>query len=299
MTELEHFLLYVAAPVVLFLALIEGLVLSIRGRFNWLAFGASAFDLVARILINIVVPFSLASPLIGWAIKHRLTTIAIDGWLSVLLLFIGMEFCYYWFHRASHRIRWFWLNHAIHHSSNDFNLSAAIRIGVWGKFIGTAVFFAPLVYLGFDVRTVFATLSLNLLYQFWIHAQWIPKLGFLEGILNTPSAHRVHHAANAEYLDANYGGVLIIFDRLFGTYVAEREDVPCRYGLVHPLESNNPLVIEFEQWRGLVRDLWHSGSWRNGLLYLVKPPGWNAHGAGSTTEELRAAATPISEKNIV
>ncbi len=113
----------------------------------------------------------------------------------------------------------------------------------------------PLIWLGFEPRVVFEMLSLNLLYQFWIHATWIPRLGWLEYVLNTPSAHRVHHAANLEYLDANYGGVLIVFDRLFGTYRGERDDVPCRYGLVEPMVGYNPLRIELLQWQRLGRDL--------------------------------------------
>jgi hypothetical protein len=134
---------------------------------------------------------------------------------------------------------------------------------------------------------------LNLLYQFWIHATWIPRLGPLEWILNTPSAHRVHHAANLEYLDGNYGGVLIVFDRLFGTYIAERADTPCRYGLYRPLKSYNLFVIEFDQWHALWRDLRSAASIRDGLGYLFMPPGWRADGAGETTEDLRRRAKMI------
>ena len=133
-------------------------------------------------------------------------------------------------------------------------------------------------------------LSLNLLYQFWIHATWIPKLGWLEYVLNTPSAHRVHHAANLEYLDANYGGVLIVFDRLFGTYRAERDDVPCRYGLVVPMVGYNPLRIELPQWQRLGRDLLAARSLRAVLGHLMMPPGWAPDGKGATTEDLRAQA---------
>jgi hypothetical protein len=152
------------------------------------------------------------------------------------------------------------------------------------------VFYVPLIWLGFEPRVVFEMLSLNLLYQFWIHATWIPKLGWLELFLNTPSAHRVHHAANLEYLDANYGGVLIVFDRLFGTYRAERDDVPCRYGLVVPMTGYNPVKLELYQWSSLARDLLAARSVRAVLGHLFMPPGWSAHGPGSTTEALRAQA---------
>jgi sterol desaturase/sphingolipid hydroxylase (fatty acid hydroxylase superfamily) len=185
---------------------------------------------------------------------------------------------------------WFWANHSVHHSANELNLSAAYRIGVLGRLSGTAFFFVPLVWLGFPPKIVFQLLSINLLYQFWIHATWIPKLGWLEYVFNTPSAHRVHHAANLHYLDANYGGVLIVFDRLFGTYTAERDDLPCRYGLVKPMTSYNPLRIEFTQWALLIRDVVTAKSVRAALGYLVMPPGWQPGGQGETTADLRRSA---------
>ncbi len=138
------------------------------------------------------------------------------------------------------------------------------------------------------MRTVFAVIGLNLLYPFWIHATWIPPLGWLEYVFNTPSAHRVHHASNVEHLDANYGGVLIVFDRLFGTYIAERVDLPCRYGLVHPIATNHPLEVEFAEWLKLARDLAKARSLRAVLGHLFMPPGWAPDGQGSTTEALRA-----------
>jgi hypothetical protein len=133
-----------------------------------------------------------------------------------------------------------------------------------------------------------------LLYQFWIHATWIPKLGWLEAIFNTPSAHRVHHAANLDYLDANFGGVLIVFDRLFGTCVKERDDLPCRYGLVEPMTSYNPFKVQFSQWVSLLRDLAGARSVRAFCGYLLMPPGWAPHGEGSTTAELRARRHPTA-----
>jgi hypothetical protein len=119
---------------------------------------------------------------------------------------------------------------------------------------------------------VFTAAAIGLLYQFWLHAEWIPRLGWLEYVLNTPSHHRVHHAANAEYLDRNYGGIFIVFDRMFGTFVAERDDLPCRYGLVTPLRSNNPIVIAFHEWAALCRDLWRARSFGERLACLIGPP---------------------------
>ena len=287
MTPLEHFSLYVAAPGVFVLALIEAIVLARRRGVNWRSFGMSTFDLVARIAFGLLVPLSIATPLLRWAYHHRLGNIAVDGAAAVALLFVGQEFCYYWYHRAAHRVRWFWTVHTVHHSPNELTLAAAFRIGIFGKLTGTSLFFAPLVWLGFDIRTVFSVLTLNLLYQFWIHVTWIPRLGWLEYVLNTPSSHRVHHASNTEYLDANFGGVLIVFDRLFGTYVPERDDLPCRYGLVEPQTSYNPLRVEFAPWASLARDLARARSLRALLGHLFMPPGWRPDGQGHTTADLR------------
>jgi len=287
---LDKFLLFVALPTVVVASLLEAIVLARIRSYDWRATSVSLFDLFARVGTQIFLPFSIATPLIVLAYRNRIGAIELDGWTALLALFIGQEFCYYWFHRAAHRVRWFWCNHAVHHSPNDLNLSAAYRIGIFSRASGSSVFYVPLIWLGFEPRVVFEMLSLNLLYQFWIHATWIPKLGWLELFLNTPSAHRVHHAANLEYLDANYGGVLIVFDRLFGTYRAERDDVPCRYGLVVPMTTYNPVKLELYQWTALVRDLLAARSVRAVLGHLFMPPGWSAHGPGSTTEALRAQA---------
>ena len=287
MNGLDKFLLFVALPTVVLASLAEAVVLSRRKAYDWRAAGLSLLDLVARVGMQIFLPLTLVAPLVAIAYQQRLTTIALDGWVAVLALFIGQEFCYYGYHRAAHRVRWFWCNHSVHHSPNELNLAAAYRIGIFGRLSGTALFFVPLVYLGFPPRIVFEVLSLNLLYQFWIHATWIPKLGWLEYVFNTPSAHRVHHAANLDYLDANYGGVLVIFDRIFGTYRAERDDLPCRYGLVKPFKGYNPLRLEFGQWALLARDLGRARGLREVLGLIFMPPGWSARGEGETTEDLR------------
>jgi len=219
-----------------------------------------------------LLPLSIAGPLVDLAWNHRLFTVPLNSALSVVVLVIAQDFSYYWFHRCSHRVRWFWATHAIHHSSNEFNLAASYRFGWTGRLTGAAVFYVPMIWLGFAPGPVFIAAGLNLLYQFWLHAEWIPKLGWLEYVLNTPSHHRVHHASNAEYLDRNYGGIFIVFDRMFGTFVAERDDLPCRYGLVTPLRSNNPVIIAFHEWQALARDLWRARSWGGRLACLIGPP---------------------------
>jgi sterol desaturase/sphingolipid hydroxylase (fatty acid hydroxylase superfamily) len=286
-------LLFYATPVVMVLALIEAVVLAFvrKQAYNWRAALASVADALGReYVVYRFLPLSIAYPVFYWAITHQLTRLSINSGLAFGLLFLGVEFAYYWFHRASHRVRWFWATHAIHHSSNELNLGASYRFGWTGRLSATGIFYIPLIWLGFPPAAVFGVLGLNLLYQFWIHATWIPKLGWLEYVINTPSHHRVHHAANAEYLDANYGGVLIIWDRLFGTFIAERDDLPCRYGLVKPLRSNNPLWINAHEWVALGRDLWQARSWRARAMHLFGPPGWRADGQGFTTDDLRRAA---------
>jgi len=211
-------------------------------------------------------------------------TVPLDTATAVVVLVIGQDFCYYWLHRASHRIRWFWATHAVHHSSNELNLGASYRFGWTGRLTGAAIFYVPMIWLGFAPGPVFIAAAFGLLYQFWVHTEWIPKLGWLEYVLNTPSHHRVHHAANPEYLDRNYGGIFIVFDRLFGTFVSERDDVPCRYGLVTPLRSNNPLVIGFHEWAAMARDLWQARTWRERLMHVVGPPGWRADVADAASE---------------
>jgi len=281
--------------IVLTASMIEAFVLSRKYKrtdkaFDWREVWISLADLVGRKLLAFL-PLSLATPVFAFAWEHRIHTVTSNTPLTVLLLFIGMEFFYYWYHRASHTIRFFWATHAVHHSPNQLTLSSAYRLGWTTKITGSAVFFTPLVWLGLRPEVVLAALSINLLYQFWLHATWIPKLGWLELVFNTPSSHRVHHASNATYLDANFGGVLIVFDRLFGTYVEERADEPCRYGLTTPTTSHNPIVVETEHWVSLAKDVVNAKSVSNAVGFVLRPPGWLPNGAGQTTGELQKRAS--------
>ena len=185
-------LILAASLLALLSSLVEGAVLTwVRQEaYDWRATGSSLLIAIGRRATDLV-PLWVAMPGVAWVHQHRLFDIPFTEPWSWLLLFIGVEFCYYWFHRASHRMRWFWTNHRVHHSPNQLNLSTAYRLGCFGRLTGALVFFLPLVWLGFDPRVVVIAFALNLLYQFWIHAAWIPRLGWLEGVLNTPSAHRV------------------------------------------------------------------------------------------------------------
>jgi sterol desaturase/sphingolipid hydroxylase (fatty acid hydroxylase superfamily) len=264
-----------ALLVTIVIATLEALVLAfvMRRDYDWRAYLASLADALGRqYVVYVIVPLSLAQPLVELAWSHRLFTLPLDSITSVVLLVLVQDFTYYWYHRGNHRIRWLWATHAVHHSSNGFNLATSYRFGWTTRVSGATVFYVPMVWLGFAPGPVFTAAALNLIYQFWLHAEWIPKLGWLEYVLNTPSHHRVHHACNAEYIDRNYGGIFIVFDRMFGTFAAERDDLPCRYGLVTPLRSNNPVIIAFHEWAALARDLWRSRSWRERFACVIGPP---------------------------
>jgi sterol desaturase/sphingolipid hydroxylase (fatty acid hydroxylase superfamily) len=265
---------------VLLCATLEGLVLARRrGRYDWRAYFATLGDVVGRRAIE-ALGLSLAAPLIALAHQHRITTLPLEGASAFVLLFVGQEACYYAYHRAAHRVRWFWATHAVHHSSNELNLMAALRLGWTGRLTGTALFFTPLVWIGFPPVAVLACVSLNLLYQFWLHATWIPKLPRpIEWLFNTPSHHRVHHGSNPEYVDCNYGGVLIVFDRLFGTLVEERDDIAIRYGLATPLVSYNPVRIALHEWTNLGRELVRTRNLSAIVRTLIGPPQGRTSGA--------------------
>jgi sterol desaturase/sphingolipid hydroxylase (fatty acid hydroxylase superfamily) len=283
-----------SVDLVLVSALVEALILSVRcgwREFDWKASSVSLTDFLVRAYpLQWWLPLAYWGDVMNWFWRHRLWTVPMNHWTGWLACFLAQEFCYYWYHRSAHRIRWFWCTHAIHHSPNQLNLSAAYRLGWTGRLAGSTVFYVLAPLLGMPPEIVLTLLSINLLYQFWLHVTWIPSLGPLEWIFNTPSAHRVHHASNVEYLDGNYGGVLIVFDRLFGTYIAERRDLPCRFGLVRPMTSYNLLTVEFDHWRALWRDLVAAHSIREAVDYVIRPPGWRPENEGETTEDLRRRA---------
>lgn len=221
----------------------------------------------------------------------------INVW-SALLAVILVDFVYYWEHRWAHEVRVLWaLYHSVHHSSPDFNLSTAFRVSFVDQFF-SPLFYLPLLALGLHPALVFSGMAFNLAYQTWVHTEMVGKLGWIEKILNTPSNHRVHHGSDPKYLDKNYGAVLIIWDRLFGTYQAE-EERPV-YGLTEPLNSVNPLAVHFHEAVRLVRDLRSARSARAAFGYLFNRPGWtpaaSSAGAGDATiapKEITPAPPPI------
>jgi sterol desaturase/sphingolipid hydroxylase (fatty acid hydroxylase superfamily) len=191
-------------------------------------------------------------------------------WLGALLAY---DFCYYWHHRASHRVALFWAAHVVHHQSEDYNLGTALRQTSSGFVFGW-LFYLPLALAGVP-PVVFATVALiDLLYQFWVHTQQVGRLGWFDRWFVSPSNHRVHHAVNERYLDRNYGGILIVWDRLFGSYADEDEAEPIVYGTRAPLKRWCPLVANLDVYRGLAFDSWHAGGALDKLKVWLMPPGW-------------------------
>ena len=194
----------------------------------------------------------LLMPFFYMLYEYRLFDIKLSV-LSVAFAFLLQDFLYYWFHRASHHIHWLWAAHVVHHSSTKMNFTTAFRQSIMYPVAGMWVFWLPMILIGFDPLTIFSVVALNLAYQFFVHTQIVGKLGWLERVFNTPSHHRVHHAINKSYLDKNFAGVLIIWDKLFGTFIEEDKNQPCKYGIVGQLNSNNPLIITFHQWAHLLK----------------------------------------------
>lgn len=224
-------------------------------------------DIAARILTGGIaaVPFLALY-------QVRLFDIDMTKGLSWLALFLGVEFFYYWFHRASHRIRWLWATHAVHHSATRFNLSAAIRLGWTGQLTGAFVFFLPLAWIGFPPLAIAGMVFAGLVYQFFLHTSVPVTLGPLKWVLNTPAHHRVHHASNEGCLDRNYGSVLIVFDRLFGTFAKAPEDEPMTFGLKGRASSTNPLQIALGEWVRLFDELRAASGWRARVSILIGTP---------------------------
>ena len=224
-----------------------------------------------------------------WAWRFRLFDIGWQ-WYWFAACFVLDDLCYYLFHRAAHRVRWFWASHVVHHSSQHYNLSTALR-QTWTGFLSLAfIFRLPLFLIGFPPAMVIFVGGVNLVYQFWIHTETIGRMPrWFEAVMNTPSHHRVHHATNPRYLDTNYAGVFIVWDRMFGTFTPERDDDAPRYGIVHNLGSFNLIWAAFHEWAGIARDVAAAPGWRAKIGYALRPPGWSHDGSRDTSETLRAA----------
>jgi len=256
-----------------------------RQAYPWREMLASILIYVLRAPAKLLRPL-VVLPLAYLAWSHRMTTIPLNTVWGVVVLFLGVELAYYWMHRCSHEIRWLWASHVVHHTPEQVHLASAFRLGATELLSGSWLFYFPLYLLGLNPLAVSGMLAVNLFYQFWLHTEMVGRLGPLEWVLNTPAHHRVHHASNPEYLDRNYGGIVIFWDRLFGTFAAEQPRTPIVYGLAHPLRSLNPFRIAFHEWLAMFRDFIRARSWRTRLRQLFGRPGESLASAAAVPRDL-------------
>lgn len=203
--------------------------------------------------------------------RFRIATLDPRNWAHWPIAFLGVDFFYYWFHRASHEVNLLWAAHIVHHQSEEYNLSVALRQSAVQQFL-SAPFYWPLALLGVPPLMFLALDAFDTLYQFWIHTRTIGRMGFLDSFLNTPSNHRVHHGSNEKYIDRNHGGVLIVWDKLFGTF--QREEEEPAYGVTRPLANWNPFWANVQYLGELISVARKTSRWRDKLLIFLKPPGW-------------------------
>ncbi|WP_447727842.1 sterol desaturase family protein [Sphingomonas koreensis] len=278
-----------AIPAFVALVLTEMLVARLKDRSRYcprdtltslmLGFGST----IASVLAGGAV-FALAT----WVHQFRLFDISY-AWYWFALAFVLDDLAYYVFHRSAHRVRWFWASHVIHHSSQHYNFSTALRQTWTGFFSLGFIFRLPLFLIGFPPGLVFFCAGLNLVYQFWIHTEMVGRMPrWFEALMNTPSHHRVHHATNARYLDKNYAGVFIVWDRMFGTFEPERDNDRPRYGIVHNLPDFNLIRAAFHEWWGIAKDVWAAPGIKARLGYMFGPPGWSHDGSRDTSESIKA-----------
>lgn len=216
------------------------------------------------------------------------------SWWSWLLAVLLADLTYYWMHRCEHRVRLLWTYHSVHHSSPEFNFSTALRLA-WVEALFTWIFFVPMVVIGFDPAQVIGALAVVIAYQSWIHTEKLGKVRILDAVLNTPSNHRVHHGRNRIYLDKNFGGILIIWDKLFGTYAPETEEV--LFGITKPVGSSNPFVINFSETALMLKEVFRPGPMKLRLGRIFMPPGWSDNAKprrNKTSEDQQAARRKLN-----
>ena len=264
-----------ATPVFFLLIGIELLVAKRRGRRAY-ASGDAVNSIGLGVISQIVGVFSklLTLGIYAWCVQHlALFTLPADSlwvWAGALLLY---DFSYYWLHRMGHEVNILWAAHVVHHQSEHYNLSTALRQTGSGVLLGW-LFYLPMALLGVPLKVFVVVALIDLLYQFWVHTEQIGRLNWFDRVFCSPSNHRAHHAVNDRYLDRNYGGILIVWDRLFGSFVEEDDSDPPVYGTRSPLRSWNPLWANAEvYWKAAV-DAWHAERWRDKLWVWLKPPGW-------------------------
>ncbi|VTZ49808.1 Sterol desaturase/sphingolipid hydroxylase, fatty acid hydroxylase superfamily [Methylocella tundrae] len=269
-----------ALPIMALAILAEMLVIQARGgRYPWQGSLVSVTIAIGHAIAQAIINGLILGVIAATVYQFRLFTIDVsfNNAPALVSLFLLADFAFYCEHRCAHRIRFLWASHSVHHSVDHMVFTAAFRLAWTPVLSGVFLFYLPIVWLGFAPQWVFGMASASLTYQFFIHTELAPRIGWLEWALNTPSAHRVHHACNKEYIDKNFGGVLLIWDHLFGTYQAERKDIDIIYGVL-PARSKpaNPLVIAYEELWDMARDVLRARSWRERWGRMFGPPGWTA-----------------------
>ena len=235
------------------------------------AVGASFGIAAANLLLKPLTSAIIATVYVG-AASLAPVHLPLTDWRVWLVAFFAVEFAYYWFHRWSHTVRWLWSSHAVHHSAEEFTLPTAIRLGWTDLISGGWLIFLPLVLAGFSPVIITILMAGNLTFQFFLHTEAVGRLGPLEWVFNTPAHHRLHHASNDRYLDRNFGGVLIIYDRMFGTLATEDAAETVRFGLTTHVASRNPVVIALFEWRRMLGDMARERSWRRRLAIAFGRP---------------------------
>ena len=261
--------------------------LNARGTLNSVDDSVSIFMGLMSVVTNGAAAFITLGMLL-WAEQFKIFDLPLT--LTVIIAcFILDDLRYYLHHRIAHRCRWPWAMHIIHHSSRRYSLAVALRQGWTKHFTGTTVLKIPLVLVGFNPILVIFCGALNAVYQFFLHTETVHKLPkWFEAVFNTPSHHRVHHGKNPEYLDSNYAGTLIIWDKIFGTFVPENENAYPDYGLVKDFETFNPFKIFIHEYWGILKDVFGSKrSLKDRLLYIVAPPGWSHDNSRKTSKDIK------------
>ncbi len=249
-------------------------------------------------LANLTISLGEASTVFIWGssiyflhtILYDLTPLRLEAGVWVYLLcFVVTDFMFYVFHVIAHKVRWMWASHMVHHSSEEFNLTVAIRQPWTAQISLTFLSSTPLAMLGIEPSVMFTVNFLTTVSQYLLHTRLVPKLGPLEWVFVTPSHHRVHHGSNPRYVDTNYGGNLIIWDKLFGTFQEELDEEPVQYGIIEQVDTYNPIRLAFFEWTAMARDLARLKDWRNLPRVLFGQPGWKEEGPGKTAAEVKTA----------
>ncbi len=285
----EEWLLVISIPVYLVFIITE-IFIGIKQRkelYDWKDSMVSIWLGVAGALLDISIKFATFGVL-DWCNRHAIYKPDLLTYYPVLawfLVFIGQDFCFYWLHRSEHYSRILWAVHSNHHSSEKYNFTVALRSSVLQP-LYRFMFYIPVAFLGFDGLTIMFMYAVNQFYQFFLHTETIPKLPkWYEAIFVTPSHHRVHHASNVLYLDKNMGQVLIIWDKLFGTF--EKETEAPRYGLTTNLRTYHPFKVIFNEWQKIFKDILRPGPFVQKIKFLFMPPGWSPDGSTKTSAQLR------------